>query len=170
MKYSFSKYEKEDPNFISDLRESKKSVEVVADWLRSLGKKVNIFEVKERPSVEKMAEYADDGDLEIVDELNGSKRIEVKHRKSLKFSGLKDFPYKTIIVDVCHTFDNADPKPYAYVILNDTMTTALIVTTSSSEYWKKVSKRDRFKNRIRYFYECPVEHVKEKKLFTNCKV
>jgi hypothetical protein len=166
MKYSFEKYEKDDPHFINDLRESKRAVEVVANLIRSFGKNVNVFPVKERPSVEEMGSYSDNGDLEIIEDEKENKRIEVKQRKSLKFNNLNDFPYKTIIVDVCHTFDKADPKPYAYFILNNAMTTALVINTNSSIYWKKVSKMDKFKNRIRDFYECPIEYIKEFKIKT----
>ena len=78
-----------------------------------------------------MAEFADDGDLEIM------QRIEVKRRKSLTFSSKEDFPYNSLIVDVCHTYDKAKIKPYAYIILNEKMDCAFIAYSKHQKHWKK---------------------------------
>jgi len=102
-----------------------------------------------------MSEFSDDGDLEIL------QRIEVKRRMSLTFSSAKDFPYPTLIVDACHCFDKARPKPYAYVILNREMNAAFIVDVKATRpHWVKTTKQDRFKGRERSFYECPIEHIR----------
>ena len=102
-----------------------------------------------------MAEFADDGDLEIL------QRVEVKRRVSLTFSTKADFPYKTLIVDACHCYDRAKPKPYAYIIFNREMTAAFVIDVKATkEQWVRVTKKDRFKNRDREFYEVPVAAIR----------
>lgn len=146
-------YDVSDPTFLDDLRDSQESVERVAKWLRGKGYPVVVRPTFERPDPAMMAEFSDAGDLEIL------QRVEVKQRKSLTFTSKEDFSYSTIIVDACHCFDNARPKPFAYVILNREMTAAFVVPSSTRAHWRQVVKRDRFKNRDRNFYECPMEHV-----------
>ena len=100
-----------------------------------------------------MSNFSDSGDLEIL------QRVEVKQRKSLTFTSRDDFAYPTLIVDACHCYDNARPKPFAYVILNRAMTAAFLVPNASRSHWLKIKKYDRFKGRERCFYECPIEHL-----------
>jgi len=119
----FDVYDKKDPNFINDLRESRTAVSISAEWLNR-------------------------------------QRIEVKRRKSLTFSSKEDFPYDSLIVDVCHSYDKAKIKPYAYIILNEKMDCAFIAYSKHQKHWKKTVKADRFKGRDREFYECPMEHIK----------
>lgn len=146
-------YDRDDPTFIADLRESVKAVEVVAQWLNAKGYSVVIRPTFERPSPAQMGEYADEGDLEVL------QRVEVKRRLTLTFTGKDDFPYESLIVDACHCFDRARPKPYAYVILNREMTVALVVRTATREAWTRTRKHDRQKGRDREFYECPLDLV-----------
>jgi len=149
-----SDYEQTDPSFIDDLRESKEAVSVAAQWLAGKGYAVIVRPTFERPSTEQMAEFADDGDIEIV------QRVEVKRRKSLTFTSKEDFPYDTIIVDACHCYDKAHPKPYAYIILNREMENAFIVDVKHTFHkWRRVNKQDRLKGRKRSFYECPISIV-----------
>jgi hypothetical protein len=150
----FEVYDKKDPNFINDLRESRTAVSIAAEWLNRKGYPVVIKPTFERPKSSDMAEFADDGDLEIM------QRIEVKRRKSLTFSSKEDFPYDSLIVDVCHSYDKAKIKPYAYIILNEKMDCAFIAYSKHQKHWKKTVKADRFKGRDREFYECPMEYIK----------
>lgn len=151
---TLSDYEKNDPSFIDDLRKSKEAVAVAAKWLSERGYPVIVRPTFERPSVEQMGEFSDDGDLEII------QRIEVKRRQSLTFTSKADFPYETIIVDACHCYDNARPKPFAYIIFNREMTAAFMVNVRGTfSEWVKVEKRDSAKGRDRVFYECPLKLV-----------
>jgi hypothetical protein len=154
MTYSYDHYEQDDGSFVSDLVESQASVWIVARWLSSLGYPVTVNPLRVRPDVSQMAAYADKGDIEIA------QRVEVKRRPNILFTCAADFPYPTVIVDVCHTWDRARPKPFAYVILNSDATCAIIVKGESSDSWVKSSKYDRAKNRTRQFYECPIELCK----------
>ena len=151
--------EKNDPNFVNDLIESRKAVDIAAKWLSSKGYPVIIRPTYIRPVISDAAEYSDDGDLEII------QRVEVKRRININFKSKKDFPYQSVIVDACHCYDNAKQKPHAYIILNNDMDAALIVHVQSTiNNWSKVSKFDRHKNRERSFYECPLDLVKLAKM------
>ncbi len=149
-----SDLDRDDPTFLEDLRRSNTSVEIAAKWLAGRGHPVIVRPVIERPDPSVRGEYGDDGDLEII------QRVEVKQRIGLTFTSKDDFPYPTIIVDVCHSYDRARPKPYAYIILNREMSGALIVDVKTTRRdWVKVDKFDRHTNRQRSFYECPLELV-----------
>lgn len=151
---SYSDYETNDPSFIADLRKSKEAVSVAARWLSDRGYPVIVRPTFERPSVEMMGEYSDAGDIEIV------QRVEVKRRQQLTFTSREDFPFETLIVDACHCYDKAHPKPYAYIIFNREMTAAFVVDVRRTfSKWRRVEKRDSVKGRDRSFYECPVSLV-----------
>ena len=150
-----SQYDRDDPNFVRDLQASQKHVQIVAAWLISKGLTVDVLPIKIRPDVNQMNEYADDGDI-LVSKYNGKKhRVEVKQRK-LKFTSIHDFPYPSIIIDVAHTWDRADPKPAAYILTNIDTTVAIVIKSKTSNKWIRKQKWDRFKKRNRIFLECPV--------------
>lgn len=146
-------YDTQDPTFLADLRESRKAVELVARWLSGRGYPVVVRPTFERPDPSRAAEFSDDGDIEIM------QRVEVKQRKTLTFTSKADFPYPSVIVDACHCYDQARPKPYAYVIVNREFSAAFVVKCSTRQQWARVKKLDRQKQREREFYECPMALV-----------
>lgn len=150
--YDLAHYEQNDATFIDDLKESQQYVWRAAQWLSTLGYNVTVRPVQIRPHVGQMSEYADSGDLEII------QRVEVKRRPSLRFTCREDYPYPTAIVDVAHTWDNARPKPYAYIVFNGDASACLVIKGATSRHWVKTVKHDRAKSRERTFYECPVEY------------
>ena len=141
-----------DPTFLADLRESRKAVEVMAHWLASRGYPVIVRPTFERPDASQWREYADEGDLEIV------QRVEVKHR-SFAFTGKSDYPYSTVIVDNARRFDKKRPKPFAYVILNHAMDAALFVECKTRRHWTCETKHVRGTERVVTVYECPLKYV-----------
>ncbi len=148
-------YDASDPTFVDDLMKSKGAVERAARWLSDQGIPVVIRPTFIRPDASRMGEFSDDGDLEII------QRVEVKRRVTTHFTGRRDFPYASVIVDVCHAYDNARQKPYAYLIFNADMTCLIVIDCKATrDKWFKVSKADRLKGRERSFYECPVDCVK----------
>jgi len=150
-----SHYDRDDPGFVGDLRASQKHVQIIAEWLRAKGLTVDILPTRIRPDVHQMSDYADDGDI-LVSKDGGQKyRVEVKQRK-LRFTSIDDFPYSSIIVDVAHTWDRADPKPAAYILTNIDITAAIVIKAKTSDQWVRTQKWDRFKKRNRTFLECPV--------------
>jgi hypothetical protein len=142
-----------DPTFVSDLRDSQAAVWRVARWLSGRGNNVTVRPVRVRPTTADIQDYGDSGDLEII------QRLEVKQR-ALAFTSAADYPFSTVIVDVAHTWDRAQPKPVAYVILNNAGTVAAVVHARTFPRWRKVTKHDQAKGRDRTFYECPLSCVK----------
>jgi hypothetical protein len=144
-----------DPGFVDDLRESREAVQHVAQWLVAQGVPVLIRPTYIRPDQSQRSAYSDVGDLEI------QQRVEVKRRFNVQFTCADDFPYPTIIVDVCHTYDNARPKPFMYVIVNHAMThAAIILCRDTAKQWVRSTKMDSTLNREREFYECPISLVR----------
>jgi hypothetical protein len=155
-----------DPTFVDDLMKSPEAVAVAARWLaEEWGLKVEVPEIKCRPDVSQFSEYSDDGDLFI------HQKIEVK-RRSLKFSSLETYPYPTAIVDNCHAWDRARPKPYAYFLFNHDLTGFLLCKTSTRPHWKKHTGYQEKRGRVRSVYLCPVELCEyrsiDKNLLTRC--
>lgn len=97
------------------------------------------------PSIDERNDYADDGDLAI------QMPIEVKHR-NVDFSSLASYPYDTIYIDAKSAYDKKRPAPYAYFIVNSTMTHALVIRSSSATRWKTTTKT--LNGREKVFYEC----------------
>jgi Holliday junction resolvase-like predicted endonuclease len=141
-----------DPGFKADLAESNRWVWIAARWLQSHGHHVTVRAVRVRPRVQDIAAYSDDGDLEII------QRVEVKHRIRHTFTSAADHPFPEILVDTARVWDDAKPKPYAYVILNIDATVAAIVLGSTAPKWRKETHS--IKGRPREVYLCPLRYVK----------
>jgi hypothetical protein len=159
-------YEINDPTFVEDLIESKDTVWFAARWLSDADFTIRIPPTRVRPSVAQMAEYSDKGDLFISKPSRWSgeeKRIEVKKR-DLSFTGKHDFPFNTIIVDVKHKIDKADPKPHLYLAFNSTLTCCCITKGDTHESWATAKRWDERKGRLRTFYECPINLCTFKKV------
>ena len=140
-----------DPTFVEDLKQSADAVRRAAQWLSEKGYPVIIRPTFIRPTADKMAEFSDNGDLEI------KQRVEVKRRLTTDFTSRNDFPFQTVIVDVCHAYDNARPKPYCYIIFNRLMTCSIVVDCKATKAsWERTEKNDAGKGRMRAFYECPI--------------
>lgn len=148
-------YERDDPTFTADLRESHETAWLVARWLQGRGHDIVVYGHHERPSVEQMSQFNDGGaDIAIV------QKIDVKRRPTMQFTCREDFPYPTLLVVHIHTYDRAKSKPWAYVNVNASGTHAAIVMGDTAKHWAKVTKFDKAKRRERHYYECPVEWVR----------
>ena len=122
----------------------------VARVFGCLGYEIHVPKIRVRPDSAQRMDYSDDGDIKLIEV------IEVKRRK-MQFSSIEDFKYPTIIVDVCHTFDNREYKPRCYVIVNEPMTGAIIINVHKTrKHWRKRTKTDNHAGREREFYECPI--------------
>jgi len=99
--------------------------------------------------------YADMGDISIA------QRVEVK-QLGVNFTNSDDFPFAPkFIVCARHAWDNARPKPYAYIILSKDSQTAAIVYGSTHEHWGVERRRDsRYVDFEQDFYFCPLSLVK----------
>ena len=158
-RHTAEQYEANDPTFVDDLRTSIEVVWVAAQWLyQACNCDVTINRIDLRKSVDEIDSFVDRGDL-LIERGNGPERIEVKHRPRLHFTP-HHYPYPSLIVDVCHTWDRAQPKPSAYLIFSDDMRTLAIVRASSCPQWQRQERFDKRKNRMRTFYFCPAELVR----------
>ena len=144
-------YEKNDATFVEDLVHSDKHVHTVAAHLAALsGLDVTVSPLVIRPEAKDMRQYSDDGDLRV-----GNLRLEVKQR-FLSFTSRDTFPYATVIVDVCHAYDAADPKPFGYIMTDRSGEHYLwLLCAPTRRQWNVVQRFDRKKNRLRRFYEVP---------------
>jgi hypothetical protein len=147
--------DEQDPTFRADLEDSSRWVQKVASWLHDSGNRVVLNPVRFRPSSDRLEEYSDDGDLGIIH------RLEVKHR-NLSFTGAEDFPYPTIIVDAARLWDEAKPKPYGYILLNQKGTHAAVALGRDWKKWKKTKRKDSMRTppREREYYEAPVHTLR----------
>jgi hypothetical protein len=151
--------ERDDPNFVEDLKNSHAATLTAAEFLQARGFHVEVNPLAVRPTVEERHKYSDNGDLWAT-RIEDRKRIEVKHR-GFDFTCADDFPHKSgLFVDEARLWDRANPKPTAYIIMNRKQTVAVIVTADTSDKWRLVERLDREKHRVRKFYECPLDAVK----------
>jgi hypothetical protein len=144
-----------DPTFVEDLANSVSAVLAVARYLSAKGYAVEIPPGLIRPTPEENEIYRDNGDLFVLRKT----RIEVKHRPELHFTGAADFPFPTMIVDVAHSWDRANPKPARYLICNDDLSHAGVIEAGTREHWIQTERLDRHCGRTRSYYECPIELV-----------
>lgn len=98
--------------------------------------------------------FTDSGDLMV------GFRVEVKQR-SFHFTCREDWPYPGgMIVSARHSFDNAKPKPYAFVHLNGAGTHCAMVRASSASCWKVARHKDsRYANVEQENYVVPLDRV-----------
>lgn len=143
-----------DPTFPDDLEASRESLMAVASYLSKLGYGVALRPISVRPNVKDWRSYSDQCDLEVL------QPVEVKHRPRIHFTSAEDFPFDTVIVDVCRHWDEAKPKPHAYFVCNASLTHALVVPKGTAAQWQRVRKYDKRRNREREFYECPLSLVR----------
>ncbi len=142
-----------DAAFLNRLRESQQFTTLAAHILSGMGYPVTIRPVFERPDVMKRAEYADNGDLEII------QTVEVKHRQELDFTCREDYPYPTIIVDMASSYDKKRPKPLMYIIFNSQATHYALVMCRTVRQWRRVRRRSGLNGVTSDYYECPINLV-----------
>lgn len=142
-------------DILENVRKSKNGVSRVAEWFNTKGYAVTLppAPVTDSPYKDRM-KFVDSGDLFI------HQRIEVKVR-DLEFTSPQDYPFKDgVYVCAQHSFDNAVPKPYAYILLNKSMTHAAIVMASSRSTWDIREVRDsRYRDFVQPTFVCPLSEV-----------
>lgn len=144
-----------DARFLRHLADSDDAVWRVAHWLQARGHSVTVPPMSVRRTYAERMQHVDNGDLYI------NQRIEVK-RRGFNFTGRHDFPFPDFIVCARHSFDNAVPKPFAYVIVSaDYKTAGIALCEATQKYWTTDTLRDhRYDNVAQALYFCPLEHVK----------
>lgn len=157
MRFTGSKFE-----FLKKRTESDKAVCAVAYMLRMKGCTVQL------PAVPPLdGDEVDDGDMTIIMPSGDVYGAEVKGMK-IEFPSKKDFPHPKIIVDACYHWDELDPKPDFYFICNQSLSLALIISTSTFSQWEKFlgghTDTENFGDGKRWYYRAPKNLWKEQTL------
>lgn len=100
---------KPDGEFLRSLTESQGSVQVAADWLRSLGYEVRVTPLRVRPDASQITAYQDDGDLSVCIAGNW----EIVEVKEIVFAPLRELardPSRTIIIDNAASFERNNDR------------------------------------------------------------
>ena len=147
--------ERDYQRFLNHLDESHMGVFCAARWLSSRGYAVSIQPTTTAEHYSDRMDHVDSGDLYI------SMRVEVK-TLSVNFTCKEDWPFgEKFIVCAKHSFDNARPKPYGYIIQSADLKHAAVVSASSFKQWYSESRRDsRYEDMTQNFYLCPLDVVK----------
>jgi hypothetical protein len=141
--------------FLTLLENSKVVVWRVAEWLTGKGANVRLIPSTISPNEAVRFEHADMGDIEIV------MRCEVKHRPTLDFMSMDDFPYPDIIIDETYKIEKF-PKAtlYGYVIVNSSMTAAITIPRETRKHWFEAEKFDKRDKVMKKFTFCPKKYLK----------
>ena len=139
--------------FIKNLDDSDESVWIAAMHLNQMGVPVTVRTHTKSESYDDRLNHLDQGDLEIV------QRVEVKGL-STEFTCKDDFPFKSIIVCAKHSWDFANPKPYAYMLLNKNRTHYGLIKGETRESWFVDSFKDkRYESMVQECYKTNLDNV-----------
>lgn len=154
-----SSKERDHARFVKHLNESKEGVWLVANWLNTKGFDVTVTANGVSKGYEDRMDFVDSGDLYI------NQRVEVKSL-SAEFTSKDNWPFgKELIVCAKHSYDNAIPKPYMYVLLSKDKTHAIFIMGRDHSKWTvKKYKDKRYENMEQEFYISSVEDVVFSKL------
>lgn len=149
-----SEKERDHSRFVDHLNQSRHGVWLVADWLNRKGMDVTITANSVSKGYEDRMDHVDSGDLYI------NQRVEVKSL-SAEFTGKDNWPFgKELIVCAKHSYDNATPKPYMYMLLSKDKTHAIIIMGRNHKKWTvKKYKDKRYENMEQDFYISSVDDV-----------
>ena len=141
--------------FLTHLDASTDGVLSAARWLNKRGYNVTIPPTSYAESYEDRLNHTDGGDLFI------NLRIEVK-TLGITFSGRHDWKFgDKFIVCAKHSFDNAKPKPYGYIIQSADLQHLAIVNSNTFKHWYVEQRKDsRYEDVTQNFYLCPIDLVK----------
>ena len=141
--------------FVEHLGDSHDGVWNVAHWLNDRGYSVTVPPTSVAKSYEDRMNHVDGGDLFI------QQRIEVK-TLGINFTCKEDWKFgDKFIVCAKHSYDNARPKPYAYIIQSADMTHLAVVNSSTFKQWYVEKRNDsRYVEYTQEFYLCPIDLVK----------
>jgi hypothetical protein len=121
-------------DFESRFRASRNAEMTVALYLLNRGHEVRLPKRKLRPHFTERKKFRDTGDI-----YASGKRIEVKHSKhDFQF---QEWPFSDAVICAKKSFDESDPKPDFYYLVNASMTVAALIDVATT-------RPDWFVNRI----------------------
>ena len=145
--------------FLQHLDDSSDAVFICAKYFYKKGIPVEIQPMSKAETHNDWKKHRDEGDLLI------SQRIEVKN-VNVDFTCAEDWVYKNkFIVCAKHSWELAQPKPYAYMIVNKNRTNVAIVYGKTKPFWTTENRVDsRYEGVNQEFYFCPIDKVIWEKL------
>jgi hypothetical protein len=154
-----SSEDRNNKRFLQHLRDSHDDVWRVAWWLNSKGYEVRIPPTTYAKNYEDRLNHQDQGDLYV--KFQKEERVEVKGL-SAQFTSKDDWPMgNTAIVCAKHSFDNADPKPFFYLLLSADKVHAMFIRSDTKEHWEVREYTDkRYESMRQRFYVCPIQYIK----------
>tara|TARA_R100000908_G_C3687403_1_gene103321 strand:- start:135 stop:593 length:459 start_codon:yes stop_codon:yes gene_type:complete len=126
--------------FLERFAKSHEAVALTAKWFASQGNyKIKIPDFTIAGSHKDWKKHTDNGDLYV-----NNKRIEVKGllKEKYSFTTKHEYPYDNWIICAKHSYDRANPKPYAYIIWNFQRTHFAIVKNDTQKEWKVSTIKD----------------------------
>ncbi len=147
--------ERDFKKFLQHLDESIDGVLSAARWLNKRGYSVTIPPTTFAEKYEDRLKHVDGGDLFI------NMRIEVK-TLGINFTSKEDWKFGSkFIVCAKHSYDNATPKPYGYIIQSADLQHIAIVNVTTFKQWYVERRKDsRYEDVTQDFYLCPIDLVK----------
>jgi hypothetical protein len=139
--------------FLEGLEGSSAAVFAFAFYLHMKGRRIEIAPLRKAPTAAEHADYADDGDLFII-EADKRKRVEVKGINR-EFTCAADWPFRDeILVSKVTTVDRTleDTSTVGWVTLSQDMRFAVCVQVETREHWYETQKFCRNTGNIERFY------------------
>jgi len=145
--------------FLNNLDNSSEAVFISAFYLHKKGLDVKINAMKKAESHQYWKTHKDDGDMYVYKN-DEEYRVEVKGL-SADFTCAENWPFGAkFLVCAKHSYDQADIKPYAYMLLNKERTHMAIVRTSTKDHWYSESRSDsRYDDYTQEYYLCPINKI-----------
>ena len=145
--------------FLRHLKDSQDDVWRIARWFSDKGYEVRIPATSYSKNYQDRLNHIDQGDLYV--KFQREERVEVKGL-SAQFTSKDDWPMgNTAIVCAKHSFDNADPKPFFYLLLSADKVHAMFIRSDTKEHWEVREYTDkRYESMRQRFYVCPLQYIK----------
>lgn len=145
---------KSDELFLKELRESRVSVNKLANKVRDEGVAAWVFPERTRPTKEERRDYGDSGDMVVQG------RVEHKTRKGKPWTNAADYPYRTVFISECYYEDKQPDAPLAYIVENEAGTHAAVIYGWTRDKWEVQEIYDKKSKRKLRVYSIDKRYVR----------
>lgn len=143
----------DEAKFVDQLRTGYRYAEIVAECLREHLLQVEVTPMEVRDHVDERHRFSDEIDLCVG---HARRLVDVKSR-NLEFTGPRDFPYETALVDTVSSWQKKAHKPCAIVLISQRTKGLAVVRASTRTDWKQVERFDKEREIRDLFFEVPRE-------------